>query len=344
MEHHSNELPWRRVAKVEHIQVDSDGRLSLDDYQMKLKEFGSRVKLVAVTGASNVSGYINDLTTITRAAHAVGARVLIDGAQLVPHRPIRLATDDPTTAIDFMVFSAHKMYAPFGVGVLVGDRKVFESGEPDAVGGGVVDIVNLEEAYWTDLPDKEEAGTPDIVGVVALGAAIALFNQLGWEQIIHHEEVLTRYALEQMKKVDKMFFYGDPNPARARERLGVISFNISGLPHTLTSAILSHEYGIGVRSGCFCAHLYVRELMKCSDERAKKMEDDIKKRDRSDIPGAVRISFGLYNTKEEIDQLIVALRKISAGEYEQDYQVDMESGEYLPPNFSPRFEQFFSFS
>ena len=169
MEHHSNELPWRRVAEVQHVGLNEDGTIDTDDFLAKLKKFGDRVKLVAITGASNVTGYLNDLDFFTKETHKIGAKILIDGAQLTPHRPIDLKPNDPECYIDFFVFSAHKMYAPFGVGVLISDLETFERGDPEQVGGGVVDIVTLEEAYWADLPEKEEAGTPDIVGVVTLG-------------------------------------------------------------------------------------------------------------------------------------------------------------------------------
>ena len=343
MEHHSNELPWRRVAQVEHIGLLDDGTISREDFQNKLKQYGRRIKLVAITGASNVTGYINDLDYFAEQTHSVGAKIMVDGAQLIPHRPIRMKPNDPTHMFDFLVFSAHKMYAPFGVGVLVGDKKTFEEGEPDSVGGGMVDIVNLEEAYWTDLPEKEEAGTPDIVGVVALGKAIKLFQALGWEAIINHESELTAYALEQLGRMPKVTLYGNADPKQARDRLGVISFNIEGLPHALVAAILSYEGAIGVRSGCFCAHVYVKTLVHVSDVDARKIEKDILARDRTNIPGAVRASFGLYNTKAEVDHLLAMVRKIAAGDYHKDYVLNREKGEYAPKDFHLRFEEYFRF-
>ncbi len=343
MEHHSNELPWRRVAHVEHIGLNDDGTISREDFQAKLQKYGQRIKLVAVTGASNVTGYINDLDYFAAETHKIGARIMVDGAQLIPHRPVNMKANDPTHMLDFLVFSAHKMYAPFGVGVLVADKRTFEVGEPDTVGGGVVDIVNLEEAYWTDLPEKEEAGTPDIIGVVALGKAVKMFQSLGWESIIAHEAELTAYALEQLGKIPKVTLYGDTDPKSARNRLGVISFNVEPLPHALVAAILSYEGAIGVRSGCFCAHVYVKTLTHTSDETARQIEKDILARNRTNIPGAVRASFGLYNTREEVDQLISMVRKIAAGDYSKDYEIDREKGEYAPRDFRLRFDEYFKF-
>jgi len=341
MEHHSNELPWRRVGRVVHVGLNEDGTISREDYFSKLKEHGSKIKLVAVTGASNVSGYINDLDFLAAEAHRVGARILVDGAQLVPHRRVDMKPQDRQHRIDYLVFSAHKMYAPFGVGVLVGDRDWFEEGDPMTVGGGMVDIVTLEEAYWTELPEKEEAGTPDIVGVVALGQAIRLFEQIGWEAVIAHESELTAYVLTELQKIPGVILYGDTDPSRAAERLGVISFNIEGLPHALTAAVLSYEGGIGVRAGCFCAHTYVKSLLGLSDAEARKYELEILNRDRSHLPGAVRASFGLYNTMAEVKEFVAMVRRIAAGDYSRDYVLDKERGEYSAPDFAYDFPKYY---
>lgn len=342
MEHHSNELPWRRVGKVVHVGLNPDGTISKDDFQARLKEFGSRIKMVAITGASNVTGYINDIDYFAAESHKVGAKILMDGAQLVPHRRVDMKPQDPNCYLDYMVFSAHKMYAPFGVGVLVGDKQLFESSEPDTVGGGVVDIVTLEEAYWSDLPEKEEAGTPDIIGVVALAKAIRMFQAIGWESVIRHEAELTAFALTELKKIPQVTLYGDTNPDTAASRLGVVSFNIGDLPHALTAAILSYEGGIGVRSGCFCAHTYVKNLLQVGDEDDHRLQEQILSRDRTNIPGTVRASFGLYNTTEEIERLLKVVKRIAAGEYHDGYTVDRESGDYAPTNFELKFEKYFN--
>ncbi len=341
MEHHSNELPWRRAGEVQHVELDDDGQISKEDFLNKIKQYGSRIKLVAITGASNVSGYITDIDFFAKETHRIGAKLMVDGAQLVPHRPVDMKPDDPEHCIDYLVFSAHKMYAPFGVGILVGERDIFEEGDPQEVGGGVVDIVTLEEAYWTDLPEKEEAGTPDIVGVVALGKVIKLFQSIGWKEIIDHESELTAYALNKLKAIDGITLYGDTDPDNSHNRLGVISLNVDNIPHALTASILSYEGGIGVRSGCFCAHLYVKSLMKVSEEDSKKLEAEILDRDRSNIPGTIRMSFGIYNTKEEIDEIIEMLKKIIAGEYSKNYILNKEKGEYTPKDFELKFDEYF---
>ncbi len=341
MEHHSNELPWRRVGRVVHVGLSDDGTINKDDFKAKLEQFGAQVKIVAITGASNVTGYINDLDYFARETHKVGAAILVDAAQLAPHRPLNLKPNDPDCYIDYAVFSAHKMYAPFGVGALVAHRDVFEQGDPDTVGGGVVDIVTLEEAYWTELPEKEEAGTPDIVGVVALAKAIRMFQALGWDKVIDHESELTAYALEKLREIPEVILYGNTDPSDARNRLGVISMNVKDLPHALTASILSHEGAIGVRSGCFCAHTYVKELLKVGEKEARELELQILARDRSQLPGTIRMSFGLYNTKEEIDRFIEMIRKIAAGDYAKGYVLNKEKGEYTHPDLTFDFPKFF---
>ncbi len=352
MEHHSNELPWRKVAHVVHIDVTPDGRIDEEDFQKKLAQYGSKVKLVAVSGASNVTGIINPVHTYARWAHHVGAQILVDAAQLAPHRPIDMKAKDDAEQmkhgakgdIDYLALSAHKMYAPFGVGVLVGRRKIFEQGDPEYVGGGTVDIVNLEDAYWTDLPDKEEAGTPDIVGAVALAQAIRVVQSIGWDAIIEHEAMLTKYALEKLEKISGVVLYGDKNPNTAAQRLGVLTFNVNDLPHALVASILSYEWGIGTRNGCFCAHPYVKCLLHVDEKEAKEMEEHILRRDRSTLPGFVRASFGIYNTTEEVDVLAEALAAIAQGKFREGYVLNKERGEYYRNDVEEKFEKYFQLS
>jgi cysteine desulfurase / selenocysteine lyase len=343
MEHHSNELPWRRVADVVHVAVLPDGRVDEEDLERKLAACRGRVRLLAVTGASNVTGYINPVHDWARKAHAAGAEIAVDAAQLAPHRPIDMRPAADPGHLDYVTFSAHKMYAPFGVGVLVGSRGTFETGDPDIVGGGAVDIVSLESAYWTSLPDREEAGTPDIVGVVALARAIRALEEIGWEEIIRHETELTAAALERMASIPGITVYGDADPGNAGSRLGVIPFNVTGVPHALTAAVLSYEWGIGTRNGCFCAHPYVKTILNVSEAEGRAVEKCILARDRSAIPGTVRASFGLCNSLEDVGRLSEALEAVSRGSFDPGYVLDTERGEYTHPDFSPDFAQRFRF-
>jgi selenocysteine lyase/cysteine desulfurase len=339
MEHHSNELPWRKVARVLHVDVHPDGRIDEEDLQAKLNQHRGKIALAAITGASNVTGYINPVHRYARWVHEAGAKIFVDAAQLAPHRPIDMKSPDDPEHLDYCAFSAHKMYAPFGIGVLVGERKTFEEGDPSLVGGGSVDIVTLENAYWTDLPDKEEAGTPDIVGAVALGTAIRFLKEIGWDAVIEHEADLTAYALRKLAGIPGVTVYGDKDPENSSNRLGVIPLNVDSLPHALTAAILSYEWGIGTRNGCFCAHPYVKAILHVNEQEARDLEDQILRRDRSEIPGTVRISFGLYNTFGEIDKLCEALHAISRGTYLSGYRLDRERGAYLRDDVPDRFEE-----
>jgi selenocysteine lyase/cysteine desulfurase len=337
MEHHSNELPWRRVAEVVHVGLLSDGRVDEQDLANKLEGFRGRVRLLAVSGASNVTGYVNPIHDWAVLAHRAGAEIVVDAAQLAPHRAIDARPAGDPGHLDYLAFSAHKMYAPFGVGVLVGNRSTFESGDPDMVGGGTVDIVGLESAYWTDLPEREEAGTPDIVGVVALARAIRALEELGWKTIVRHEADLTAYALERLSRIRGVVLYGDADPQTATGRLGVIPFNVEGLPHAFTAAVLSCEWGIGTRNGCFCSHPYVQAILRVSAGEASAVRKSILARDRSHVPGAVRASIGLGNTPEDIDRLIEALEAIAQGRFDAGYVLNAERGEYGHPRFLPDF-------
>ncbi len=343
MEHHSNELPWRKVAQVVHVELNSDGTINRNDFCAKLEKYQGKIQLVAISGASNVTGYINPIHEYARKVHEAGAQIAVDAAQLAPHRPIDIKPKSDPEHIDYLSFSAHKMYAPYGIGVLIGDKSAFQFGTPDDVGGGTADIVDLEDAYWKDLPEREEAGTPDIIGVVALAEVINLIQKIGFEQIIKHETKLTAYALKRLKELPDIVIYGDPNPRHAKNRLGVIAFNVKGMHHALVSAILSYEGGIGVRNGCFCAHPYVKCLLGVTPEEAKRIENMIVNRNRSEIPGAVRISFGIYNSKQEIDFLVEMLQKIINRQYRGKYLMNRERGEYYPEGFEFRFSEFFDF-
>ncbi len=343
MEHHSNDLPWRSRGKVIHIDIDEQGRLREDDLLEKLDTYRDRVALFAVTGASNVTGWVNDIHHLAEICHRYGTKILVDGAQLIPHRPVDMRPQDDPGHIDFLAFSAHKIYAPFGTGVLIGDADVFAEGDPDYVGGGTVDIVTLDYTYWTDVPEKEEAGTPNVVGVIALAKALLVMEELGMDQVAAHEEQLTRYALQRLREIPEVTIYGSDDPTETSHRLGVISFNVNGLPNNLVAAVLNYEGGIGVRNGCFCAHPYIKCLLNIDEQASRRLEQQILQHDRSQLPGAVRVSFGIYNDESEIDVLIELLKRIAKRNWKGDYVVDRRTGEYHPRGFSIDFARYFTF-
>ena len=196
MEHHSNDLPWRAVTHVIHVGLTPDGQLDETELDSLLSRYANRIALVALTGASNVTGFINPIHRLAVKAHSIGALFLVDCAQLAPHRKIDMLSLDQPDHLDFITLSAHKMYAPFGIGALIGRKDIFEDGDPDMPGGGTVEIVTLDNVVWSEPPEKEEAGSPNTVGAVALAAAIHQLEIVGMVNVAEHEAALTRYSLE----------------------------------------------------------------------------------------------------------------------------------------------------
>ncbi|MFN2143950.1 MAG: aminotransferase class V-fold PLP-dependent enzyme, partial [Anaerolineales bacterium] len=269
MEHHSNDLPWRAQAEVVHIGLHPDGRLDMGDFEAKLAENADRVALVSVTGGSNVTGFINPIHDLAEMVHSVGAYFMADCAQLAPHRQVEMLSLDDPRHIDFVSLSGHKLYAPFGSGALVGRRDIFEHGTPDMVGGGVVEVVTLDDVTWAAPPDRDEAGSPNHVGAIAMAAAEATLMEIGMANVAAHEAELTTHALQRLPEVDGIELFGDTNPANAAQRLGVIPFSLTHVNHFKVAAILGHEFGIGVRNGCFCAHPLILHLLKVDKETAE---------------------------------------------------------------------------
>jgi selenocysteine lyase/cysteine desulfurase len=343
MEHHSNDLPWRGVAKTVHIALTPDGRLDEADYDAKLREYSKQVALVAISGASNVTGYLNPLHRLAEKAHAHGAQFLADCAQLAPHRKIDMGPPEDAGRLDYVAISAHKMYAPFGTGALVGRREIFEQGDPDQRGGGTVEIVTLEEVVWAEPPDREEAGSPNTIGAIALAAAIAQLETIGLDRVAEHEAELTAYTLQNLANISQVKVYGDRHPENAIERLGVIPIQIDGISHFKVAAILGYEFGIGVRSGCFCAHPYILHLLGLNKDEARAVRNQMLMGDRSNMPGMIRASFGLYNTTEDIDIFMDALQQIMRSGYQGVYTQDITTGEFCPSGWQPKFERYLNF-
>jgi selenocysteine lyase/cysteine desulfurase len=206
-----------------------------------------------------------------------------------------------------------------------------------------VEIVTLDTVVWSEPPDRDEAGSPNTVGAVALAAAITQLQSIGMDTVARHEAELTTYALERLNRINSITIYGDTDPARASSRLGVIPINMDGKKHYEVAAILGYEYGIGVRNGCFCAHPYLLQLMHVEEDSADVLRDRIVHHDKREVPGLVRISFGLYNTTAEIDRLISALQAIADDRFFGKYHQDQASGAYIPEGWQPGFETYFTF-
>lgn len=305
MEHLANDMPWRDKFTLDYIAVTKSGRLSLKDLEDKLQKYNGRVTLVTVTGASNVTGYINPVNKIAELAHRYNAKLLVDGAQWVPHMPVDMKPYNSPEHIDYLAFSAHKMYAPFGIGVLIGPKIAFDKVVPVYQGGGAVGLVSQQMIEWDESPARHEAGTPNMMGVVALVTAIQTLTELTLEDICQHERELIDYAITGLTAIPGITLYSSGHTGE--ERVSLISFTMEGLHHSQIAEILSQEAGIAVRNGLFCAHPYVEKLLKISTEEINYYQQH----DDQAIPGLVRISFGLYNNLQEIDIFLSLLSHIA---------------------------------
>ena len=281
MEHHSNLLPWqllsqRTGAKLRFIEVTDEGVLQLDGLETLLTE---RTKLVAMTHVSNVLGTINPVKELTAAAHAIGAKVLIDGAQSVPHFDVDVQELD----CDFLAFSGHKMCGPTGIGILYGKSDLLEEMPPFLGGGSMIRSVQRESSTYADVPAKFEAGTPAIAEAIGLAAAVDYLNQVGLEAIFVHEQELLEYAHQKLAEIEGVTIYG-PKP---RQKTGAITFNLEGIhPHDIAGVL--DTVGVAVRAGHHCAQPLMQKF---------------------GVIATVRASFYLYNKLEEIDILHEGLLK-----------------------------------
>ena len=328
VEHHANLLPWGRVATRRYVECGPEGTFDVDAVVAALDQRPAPA-LLAVTGASNVSGWLPPLDAVIAAAHARGVPVVVDGAQLAPHRPL------PKEA-DYLAFSGHKLYAPFGAGALVGPRSAFESGDPFLVGGGAVDLVGLDEVLWTAPPEREEAGSPNVVGAVALHAAVDVLADVGWDAVVAHERALARQLRDGLAAIDGVRLLGPGTGVDPERLLPVVAFTVDGLHHSLVAARLSAEHGIAVRHGCFCAHPYVARLLGMDRAAVDRYRAELAAGDRRNVPGAVRASAGLGTSGEDVDLLLAAVAELAAGAPAPvPYRQDPATGDFCPVTDHP---------
>jgi selenocysteine lyase/cysteine desulfurase len=320
VEHHANLLPWSRLSTCRHVECRPDGTFTTADVVAEL-ERSPKPRLLTITGASNITGWLPPIEEIIDAAHNREIPVAVDGAQLAPHRPL------PETA-DFVAWSGHKMYAPFGAGVLVGPRETFAHGDPFLVGGGAVDLVDLDAVVWTDPPEREEAGSPNVVGAVALHAAIDALADIGWPAIMAHDRHMARLLRDGLAGIPGVRVLG---PDLETDTLPVATFTVEGLPHALVAARLSAEDAIGVRHGCFCAHPYLTRLLGLTEDELTEYRNDVRRGDRTRMPGAVRASSGINTTEADISRLITAVTRIAADRQGPvAYVQDPRTGDFVP--------------
>ncbi len=302
MEHHANDLPWRLRSRTVYAEVDDQGRLVLEDFERILKNYRGQIKYVAVTAASNVTGYINDVHYIAEIAHKYGAKIVVDGAQIVAHRSFSMLGETPARNIDFLVFSAHKMYSPYGSGAVVGLTSELNRHIPQFYGGGMIETVTDRQVFFTDAPDLYEAGSPNYPGVVGMLTAMKTLKNIGFDYIKSHEQFLLGTAIEALRHIPEVTLYGDCD--NFTDRVGILVFTLKGFDNETVSHLLAGYSAIGVRHAAFCAHPYVRRLTN----------DLIVRTDASGTPlppeGLVRISFGIYNTEADVYNLANTLKKI----------------------------------
>lgn len=264
MEHHSNMLPWRRaagMANVSYIPVFDDGTIDMANLRAMLARNSGRVRVVAVTAMSNVTGVINDVHAIARLAHDAGAVIVVDAAQAAPHIPLNMHPAGPDEALDFVALSGHKLFAPGSPGVLVGPRETIAKAQwrVGDVGGGIVTKVEWDSVELLKNPAQRlEAGTPNIPGIVTLGAGVLFLKDLGLGPIREHEIALTSQAITELARIPECVVYGPTDP---NLRGGIVSFNLFGIPHGLVAAVLQDCFGIASRNMCFCAEPFVRQML-----------------------------------------------------------------------------------
>src|SRR5712692_1383006 len=338
MEHHSNLLPWYRTAD-EFVELTPDGRIDFEDLERRLKTHRGKVRLVTISAASNVTGVLPDIRRAARLAHAHGALIAADVAQLAPHRALSIGAFGDPERIDIMAFSGHKLYAPYGAGALVAPATLFADGEPMLVGGGTVCLVTRSGVAWASGADLEEAGSPNVIGVVAMAAALEELMRYGMERVAGHERELTRYTIKRLRAIPGITLYGpswEAMLAGTQDRLGVFSFNLEEHSYVEVAAVLANEWGVGVRSGCFCAHQYVASLLGISDADSAEARDRLISGLPVDLPGMVRASLGLANTREDIDRLVAGLTAIARGDIRAQY-IQTASGDLEPTSSAHEF-------
>ena len=305
MEHHANDLPWRlRLGsdRIFYAETDNMGRLSIEDIERLLQE-NKCIKYVCVTAASNVTGYVNDVHKIAKIAHHYGAKIIVDGAQIVAHRKFNMQGNTPAENIDFFVFSAHKMYSPFGGGAIIGLTDILSKHTPRFYGGAMVKAVYDCNVDFAPLSDMYEAGSPNYPGVVGMLKTMEILKDIGFDYIQNHESALMQKTVNGLKRIrgrHEIHLYGDS--VYYDDRVGIVAFNIGRLSAEYVSETFAEQDAIAVRHGKFCSHPYVNRLI--ADRSAAGCSQN----------GMVRVSFGIYTSEDEINSFLKAVQRIAWGE------------------------------
>ncbi len=333
MEHHSNMLPWRRAAGIDNVRwipVFDTGEIDMANLRAMLAKNAGKVRVVAVSAMSNVTGVINPVHEIARLAHDAGAVIVVDAAQAAPHVPIAKHDTGPDLDLDYIAMSGHKLYAPGSPGILVGPREAISNAMwiTGNVGGGIVEKVEWDSVDLLSDPARRlEAGTPNIPGTVALGAGLLFFGNLGIGAVRDHEIALSRQAINDLTKIPECIVYGPTDPTL---RGGIVSFNLFGIPHGLVAAVLNDFFAISVRNDCFCCQPFVRKMLDAICNQ-RGVCAPLKEGHR----GMVRASFSPFTTTEDIMRLTTAIQWIVMNIKEIELLYNGVDGVFTHKTFRP---------
>ena len=345
MEHHANDLPHRlHDNRVIYIPLTGEGKdqgaIDLSALESLLKEHKDQVNYVAASHVSNVTGIVNPIPEMAKLTHKYGALLLIDGAQAVAHLPIQLSQNDESNEADFYIFSGHKLYTPSSPGVLIAKKIIISQMTGQDLGGGSVsDVSYFDYQMQPQFPDREQSGTPNILGAIALGAVMQQLQHYGREKIYQHNQQLLSSLITSLSEIDSIEIYG----AGDCQRVGAIALNHSEIDHGLLAAILNDYYAIAVRNECFCAHPYVSSMLKESlwelslDNIPEEQQQYYINRKR----GMIRVSISLYNTQSDINYLIESLNEIitNISDFKLHYEVQPD-GSYKHKTYSLKWQDY----
>lgn len=303
MEHMANYLPFREKMKTLAVGLTPEGNVDMKDYAAKLKQYRGQIKLVAVTGASNITGIIPPFYDMAAMAHSYGAKIFVDAVQLVQHKSFTMKPHDDASHIDFVSFDGHKFYTGQSGGVLVGDRAFLDQYKPLMFGAGITEFVSSSKIIYKGSPERYEAGYPDFLGIISWGAAIRFLNEIGMKNVEEWEQGLYWHLISRLSQIPNLILYGD---IYSNTRIPFVAFNLKSMSYKTLANHLGFGYGIDIASGTCGANLYVQDLLGLTDEEAFSLYQS------GEGYGIVRASIGLFNNYEDIDRLADALFLISS--------------------------------
>ncbi len=324
IEHSSNLLPWLAGNEVVQYRTNSNGTLNIEDVEEMLRT-NRNIKLLAITGSSNVTGYKPPIHDLAEMAHKYDAQILVDASQLIQHQKVNILPANDLRHLDFVAFSGHKIYAPFGCGVLIGPKEFFDQAVPYQIGGGNLTYISRDlKLKRSPTVQAHDPGTPNAVGAISIAKATEILDSIGYDRIYEYESDLVRTAFRGLKQTSGVTVYVSES-----ELGSVIPFDIAGIDSRLTAEILRDDYGIGVRAGSFCTYEFMRKIKNVYDEQDQKISEEIDRGITKNIPGVVRASFGLVNNKEDVTRLISAVTEIThhgIEHYSEIYKQDNTTG------------------